>query len=622
VQRKRAVSQPGDRWEREADRAAAAALAGTDAPLLSAVPSLPAPDGELQPGEAAFEADLGGLDGSGQALPSTVRSFFESRYRRDLSHVRVHSDSRAASLATRADAMAFTVGHHMVFGSAQWSPSTEAGRTLIAHELAHVIQQSGGALSTAPLFRQRCGHDGKGTNCGNPRGGALGTIPFPGYNLVIDKEIVKAGLPEMAPGVWLHQVVTPFPNEEKSGKESGRIDALRVRETSGSLTLDIAEIKARSDDGGGCALATVETKGYVKPLKGIASNLATISKAIKKRFPQTGFRPPKKKDPSAEVIGLLKEMDIPVGQSPWAEAWEFYNNLQWSWKVITNAYETVSIEPFSDGDTTKIYPAAKWPTECANNKLGVEELIFMVNGVGGISYGCRKRCDEDLDEEEREKLKEVEAARAKAAALAKLADAVGKLENDLERYRNGHQLQIDLIFQPDKVGAPSYVGFAGFVVNSLHNTLPPDMAIWDNVGISVRAAKRALAKQDLANAMANMVEGTQRMGAATAKYNKWLDGVEPGAAKMKRTIILSAAAAVALFVLPTVLAGIAESVPESAAVGTTAHAGYTAATTTETGIRIVADLEKLSEVQAAMEEAAEFEAAASDVGQALRTLVH
>jgi len=81
------------------------------------------------------------LQSLGQPLDSSSRTFMESRFRQDFSRVRVHSDSRAAESAASVDALAYTVGNHVVFGSGQYAPARTEGQQLLAHELAHVTQQ-------------------------------------------------------------------------------------------------------------------------------------------------------------------------------------------------------------------------------------------------------------------------------------------------------------------------------------------------------------------------------------------------------------------------------------------------------------------------------------------------
>lgn len=85
------------------------------------------------------------LRSAGQPLDPASRAFFEPRFGCDLSGVQVHTDGRAAESAQAVNAFAYTVGRDVVFGSGQYSPSSRAGRQLLAHELAHVVQQSHGA---------------------------------------------------------------------------------------------------------------------------------------------------------------------------------------------------------------------------------------------------------------------------------------------------------------------------------------------------------------------------------------------------------------------------------------------------------------------------------------------
>jgi hypothetical protein len=72
----------------------------------------------------------------------------EPHFGHDFSQVRVHTDSRAAESARSISALAYTVGQHIAFDQGQYSPGSTAGRRLLAHELAHVVQQSGSDEST------------------------------------------------------------------------------------------------------------------------------------------------------------------------------------------------------------------------------------------------------------------------------------------------------------------------------------------------------------------------------------------------------------------------------------------------------------------------------------------
>jgi len=82
------------------------------------------------------------LGSPGQPLDPGTREFFEPRFGRDFSDVRIHVDSTAGESARDINAFGYTVGRHVVFAEGQYSPDTTSGRRLLAHELAHVVQQA------------------------------------------------------------------------------------------------------------------------------------------------------------------------------------------------------------------------------------------------------------------------------------------------------------------------------------------------------------------------------------------------------------------------------------------------------------------------------------------------
>jgi outer membrane protein OmpA-like peptidoglycan-associated protein len=92
------------------------------------------------------------LRSPGRPLDDATRGFMESRFNHDFSGVRVHTDARAAESARAVNALAYTVGNHVAFGAGQYAPGTSGGRGLLAHELAHTVQQQGNAgLARAAL---------------------------------------------------------------------------------------------------------------------------------------------------------------------------------------------------------------------------------------------------------------------------------------------------------------------------------------------------------------------------------------------------------------------------------------------------------------------------------------
>lgn len=122
-------SLAGAQAEREADRTARAVMR-----------SQPSGAAALPPPAAALTGPEGG---EGRPLSEATRAFFEPRLGRDLSHVRVHTDAGAARAARALNAAAYTRGSDIVFGDGHGTPESRAGRMLLAHELAHVVQQSG-----------------------------------------------------------------------------------------------------------------------------------------------------------------------------------------------------------------------------------------------------------------------------------------------------------------------------------------------------------------------------------------------------------------------------------------------------------------------------------------------
>ncbi len=83
-------------------------------------------------------------------LDAKTRQFAESRLGFDFSRVRVHADLVSAGTAQALNAQAFTVGDHIVFAAGKYAPASRPGMRLLAHELAHVVQQNTGAVSARP----------------------------------------------------------------------------------------------------------------------------------------------------------------------------------------------------------------------------------------------------------------------------------------------------------------------------------------------------------------------------------------------------------------------------------------------------------------------------------------
>jgi hypothetical protein len=151
------VEAPDSPLERAAERHANQILRRQSATVVpGAEPGVPERVGG-QRGSAALAPEIVGhvLASAGHPIEPPTRQLFESRFGRDFSRVRVHSDERAADSARSVGALAYTVGSDVVFGSGGYAPGTDSGRRLLAHELSHVLQDEGS--SHARLHRQASG---------------------------------------------------------------------------------------------------------------------------------------------------------------------------------------------------------------------------------------------------------------------------------------------------------------------------------------------------------------------------------------------------------------------------------------------------------------------------------
>jgi|GEM_PF-2200528 len=147
LQRKLTVGASSDRLEQEADRAADQALAAP--PHAATAPAAPRlqreathATGETSSAPASVERTLAR---PGTPMAPALRHGMEQRLGHDFSRVRIHTDGEAQQSAHDVSARAYTVGEHITFSAGQFAPDTRQGQRLIAHELAHVVQQGSAA---------------------------------------------------------------------------------------------------------------------------------------------------------------------------------------------------------------------------------------------------------------------------------------------------------------------------------------------------------------------------------------------------------------------------------------------------------------------------------------------
>lgn len=145
LQTKLVVGAPDDVYEQQADRVAEQVMRMPEPKAMNEeeeeflqFKELPGHVPEVPPGlEDCIHDHLG----SGQSLHPITRSFFEPRFGKNFSSVRIHTDATADQLSRTLNARAFTTRQHIFFRQGEYDPASPSGQELLAHELTHVAQQ-------------------------------------------------------------------------------------------------------------------------------------------------------------------------------------------------------------------------------------------------------------------------------------------------------------------------------------------------------------------------------------------------------------------------------------------------------------------------------------------------
>ena len=190
IQTKLTIGKPGDRYEQEADRVAEQVVNAPEnlqkeeedknqlsmkpvvqrqgempekeeeemqaKPLLQRQEAMPEKEeeemaqtkvsdsGDRSADMEDLESQLSYTKGGGSPISEETRNDMESKFGSDFSDVRVHTDSTAVDMNQSIQAQAFTHGQDIYFNSGKYSPDSNQGKLLLAHELTHVLQQRGG----------------------------------------------------------------------------------------------------------------------------------------------------------------------------------------------------------------------------------------------------------------------------------------------------------------------------------------------------------------------------------------------------------------------------------------------------------------------------------------------
>jgi hypothetical protein len=234
IQAKLAINVPGDACEQEADH------------VSEQVMSMPDRRNATVPVNAV------GADAGQMAAPPIVHEVLSSppaawfgdasvhgpKFGFDFSKVRVHSDGEAEKSARAVNALAYTVGHDVVFGSAQYAPSSSAGRRLLSHELTHVAQQA--SVTASQILRR----DSPTPAVGGESSPEDILPPQVGLVAAIDRQVLlrdifgEQGLSQLLKEVKANPLALAFT------RRTGILDLLALVDTRGAQGLDPGKAEA------------------------------------------------------------------------------------------------------------------------------------------------------------------------------------------------------------------------------------------------------------------------------------------------------------------------------------------------------------------------------------------
>jgi hypothetical protein len=281
------------------------------------------------------------LEAPGESLDGGARRFMEQRFGRSFADVRAHTTPRAADSARAVQASAYTVGRHIVFGAGAYQPHTGQGLHLIAHELAHVVQQQSGFEYTAPSSPQ---HEREADSAAEAAllGGRMS--PLTSLNgVALQRQPAGGGgpkTPEAIPPdlVQTRQALTPqlndlYPKGSSDAEQwSARVKAALAAPDAApfiALYAEIAELAQASKlgpDFGTSSAAIHHARSAEKDLKpglnfslghtssnGRTSFIDANGRVTGAQLPLDGPASPIKRQPRARLQGIPREAGSPRG---------------------------------------------------------------------------------------------------------------------------------------------------------------------------------------------------------------------------------------------------------------------------------------------------------------------
>jgi uncharacterized protein DUF4157 len=568
VQTNLTISAPGDAFELEADRIADHIVSSSHSfgTLSSRVPVQRV---ARRRDDFGSRAPLG--VGEAVAAPSmpvdpNLRRDMEKRFGHDFSRVRIHVDSAAADSARELRADAYTIGEHIVFASGQYAPATKEGRRLIAHELTHVVQQSGAAAATADaasatVFRQasdkrRCLNDpdwrridAKPKEIWSPANDALERAykdDHAGHAVLTGSQFEYGGKPGSS-GIQL-------PKDAPNKKSCDRLLSNFIG-VSRQLAPDVMDCTDR-------VFYEIKTTQYAGSG---AKQLLDYYKIANQFASQEGERP-----------------------------WKFEYASWYPPRILKL-------------DNTR--------------RVCTEGTDYRLSGTPGlIVYEVQDHKDRKNKQEEEQQADEKKKAQDAAAAallrkkLKAVKELIDQLEREVDMSEGDHRTQRNLI------NDPSYAGFWGFWTNELFSQQPPLLMIWDEAYLSIERARTQLRAGNPKKAFEHFVKGRRSYIKSLKRYLAWKNKLPGAASQMKTAIAVGAVLAVAAFVAPTVVAEAVEA--SSATAGTAANLAAAQEAVAQASLRIAAGEAEIAAIEASITEYEIVTAAELEAEQVVLEMLH
>jgi hypothetical protein len=487
------------------------------------------------------------LRSPGRPMDATTRSYFEPRFGHDFGRVRIHADGRAARSAEAIGALAYTVGNDVVFASGAYAPASTAGQRLLAHELTHVVQQSGISGDAQPGLVLR--HPADKSKClGDPDWKRIDASPQEIYAPANDA--IEKAYKDSHAG---HAILTG--SQFESGGKPG---------ASGT------RLPKGAPDKGACDKLLDKFQGVSRQL---APDIMDCSDRVFYEIKTNQFAG-KGAEQILSYYKLANELSAQAGEKPW----------------------NIDFATWYPPHVLMLEPTRRVCTEGTDYDR-TQRPGLIIYEVQDHKDRKQKKQEEEKEKQEQEKqAKEKQAANAlRQAKLRKVKEFVDQLQREVETAEGENRMQLNLI------NDPSYSGFWGYWTNQLFSKQPPLTMIWDGAFGALSAARIQLKAGNAELALQRFVEARIAYLQAQKVYQGWKESLPGAGEKMQTAIVVSAVVALVAFVAPTVVARAASSV--SGGAGTAANLAVAENAVAQAGVRIAAGEAQIGAIEATIAEA-------------------